>query len=100
MLFFRKSKGNINNKVKGFFPDVLNIELDKVSGYKSKDSFATPLIELIVNNYTNAGDLVLDPFIGTGKTACVCKSLGREYIGFELNQAFVDIAKQRVGLVS
>ena len=93
MLFFRKNKKNINNGLKEFKPDVWHIPLDKVKGYKNKDSFPTELVRRIVLNFTQENNLVLDPFLGTGKTAAVCLSLNRTYIGFELDQKNIDIAK-------
>ena len=49
---------------------------------------------------TNEGDIVLDPFIGSGTTAMACRNLKRNYIGFELNKEYYDIAVDRVNGVS
>jgi DNA modification methylase len=54
------------------------------------------LIERIVKASSNEGDLVLDPFVGVGTTPAVCKKLKRNYIGIEINQDFVEIAKSRL----
>ncbi len=43
------------------------------------------------------GDLVLDPFMGSGTTAAVAKSLGRDYIGCELHENYGDLIQKRVG---
>jgi len=43
-----------------------------------------------------AGDIVLDPFCGTGSTALAAKSLGRRFIGFELHPQFASIANERL----
>src|SRR5262245_21676683 len=45
---------------------------------------------------TNPGDLVLDPFLGTGTTAAVAKRLGRRFIGIERDAAYARAAKQRI----
>jgi modification methylase len=45
---------------------------------------------------TNPGDVVLDPFFGTGTTGAVAKRLGRRFIGIEREPAYVDVAKQRI----
>ena len=37
---------------------------------------------------TDKGDVVLDPFMGSGTTAGVCKEMDRKYIGFELNETY------------
>ena len=41
-------------------------------------------------------DIVLDPFIGSGTTAVVCKQLSRNFIGFEINEEYVKIANKRL----
>ena len=47
--------------------------------------------------YTNEGDIVLDPFLGSGTTARACKDLGRKCIGIEISKEYCDIAVQRLG---
>jgi site-specific DNA-methyltransferase (adenine-specific) len=50
------------------------------------------LIEL----YTFEGDLVLDPFMGSGSTAVAAVETGRHFIGYDNQPAYVEIARQRV----
>ncbi len=45
---------------------------------------------------TNPGDVVLDPFFGTGTTGAVAKRLGRDWIGCEREQDYVDVAVERI----
>ncbi len=45
---------------------------------------------------TNKGDVVLDPFFGTGTTGAVAKRLGREWIGIEREQDYIEVAKERI----
>jgi modification methylase len=45
---------------------------------------------------TNPGDVVLDPFFGTGTTGAVAKRLGRHFIGIERERAYIDVATQRI----
>ena len=45
---------------------------------------------------TNKGDLVFDPFLGTGTTAVVAKKLGRNYFGIESEEKYFKTAKQRL----
>lgn len=54
------------------------------------------LIERIVKANSNKGDLVLDPFTGTGTTFVVCKELKRNFVGFEINPDLVAISKKRL----
>jgi len=42
------------------------------------------------------GEIVLDPFVGTGTTCAVAKSMGRRYVGIDINPAYVKLAHQRV----
>jgi site-specific DNA-methyltransferase (adenine-specific) len=44
------------------------------------------------------GGLVLDPFMGAGTTARVAKAHGRDYLGFEIEQKYIDIAQRRLNL--
>ncbi len=53
-------------------------------------------IKKLVRISSNPGDLVLDPFMGSGTTAAAAKEQGRHFIGFELNSEYIDIAKTRL----
>jgi site-specific DNA-methyltransferase (adenine-specific) len=55
-----------------------------------------PLIEFYINNSTNEGDIVLDPFMGSGATAIACINTNRNYIGFEIDKHYCDIANERI----
>ena len=54
-------------------------------------SFHPDLPHFFIEWLTDEGDLVLDPFIGSGTTAQVAKIKNRNYIGFELNESYKDI---------
>ncbi len=54
------------------------------------------LLERIILMSTDEGDIVLDPFLGTGTTAIAAKRLGRHYIGFELDQVYATLARDKV----
>jgi len=54
------------------------------------------MMEKLVLMYTNPGDLVFDPFCGSGTTGLACKNTGRRFIGCELNPEFYEIAKKRI----
>ena len=56
----------------------------------------TPLMERLIALVTAEGDMVLDTFMGSGTTGVACKTLGRSFIGMELNPAYYQIAKLRV----
>lgn len=54
------------------------------------------LIERIVLASSSKGDLVLDPFSGVGTCPVVCKRLGRRFLGFEMDETFVDMSNERL----
>lgn len=54
------------------------------------------LIERMIRASSQEGDLVLDPFAGTGTTLVVCQELNRKYIGFEINPHLVAVCNQRL----
>ena len=47
-------------------------------------------------SWSNEGDVVLDPFVGSGTTAIACINTNRNYIGFELDKHYCDIANERI----
>ena len=55
------------------------------------------LIEPCIKSGSEEGDIVLDPFMGSGTTAMVAKSLGRDYIGCELHEDYGNLIQKRVG---
>ena len=48
---------------------------------------------------SNPGDVILDPFFGSGTTGAVAKKLGRHFIGIERNPVYVDVALQRIAAI-
>ncbi len=50
----------------------------------------------IVNQWTEEGATVLDPFCGSGTTGVACVQTGRNFIGFELNPKYCEIARRRI----
>jgi site-specific DNA-methyltransferase (adenine-specific) len=54
------------------------------------------LYKHIILGIGNKGNLILDPFMGSGTTAVACKELQRNFIGFEISKEYCDIANQRL----
>ena len=54
------------------------------------------LFEYLIKTYTNEGDLVLDNCMGSGTTAIACMNTNRNFIGFELDETYYNIAKDRI----
>jgi modification methylase len=57
------------------------------------------LLHRIILAATNPGDLIVDPFFGTGTTGAVAKRLGRDFIGIERDKAYAAIARERIKAV-
>lgn len=53
------------------------------------------LIERFIRVSSKENDVILDPFIGSGTTAVACKKLNRQYIGYEINERYFNLAKER-----
>tara|TARA_B100001939_G_scaffold114612_1_gene99106 strand:+ start:219 stop:1322 length:1104 start_codon:yes stop_codon:yes gene_type:complete len=58
------------------------------------------LLYRIILASTKKGDIVLDPFFGTGTTGAVCKKLGRKFIGIDSNPIYMHAAKKRIMKIS
>ena len=46
--------------------------------------------------YSYAGDLILDPFLGSGQTAKVAAHLGRDYVGYDIQETYIRLAAERI----
>lgn len=57
------------------------------------------LLHRIIVGTTNPGDVILDPFFGTGTTGAVAKLLGRHFIGLERDSDYIDVATRRIANV-
>jgi DNA modification methylase len=57
-----------------------------------------PLIVMkwVIENYTNPGDTIFDPFMGSGTTGVACVMTGRNFIGCEISTDYFDIAQRRI----
>lgn len=62
-------------------------------------TFPPALIEPCILASTKDNDFVLDPFFGSGTVGVVCQALKRRFIGIELNDEYVEIAKRRLASV-
>ena len=98
ILFFRKGKGKKINKCGT--ADILNVPNKKTKDENGKNLHDTEkpveLMKILVENSSQVGELVLDPFVGVGATAIACKELDRQYIGVELDEHYYNIAVNRI----
>ena len=89
-------------------PSVWNIGLcigsERIKGKDGKKAHSTQkpeeLLKRVILSTTNKDDIVLDPFFGTGTTGAVAKKLGRNFIGIEQEQKYIDIAKKRIDSIN
>ena len=58
--------------------------------------FPLELPRRLINLYSYKGDVILDPFMGAGTTAVAAVQTERHFIGYELEQKYVDIARQKI----
>lgn len=67
-------------------------------GLKHPAPFHPQLPEFFIKWLTDEGDIVLDPFMGGGTVAIVCKKMNRNHIGFETNQAYINMTEERLSI--
>ncbi len=60
--------------------------------------FPEELPRRLIKMFTFKGDTVLDPFLGSGTTVKVALELGRNAVGYEINDNFLDIIKEKIGI--
>lgn len=68
---------------------------DKIT-FNHPATFPEALARDHVLSWSNKGDLILDPFTGSGTTLKMAKQLNRKFIGFEISQDYIDIANKRL----
>jgi DNA modification methylase len=58
--------------------------------------FPEGLVDFFIKSFSDEGDIVLDPFIGSGTTAISAKKLGRKYMGFDNKKKYCKIAESKL----
>lgn len=88
-----KNPGNVWGDIKG-----LTYNSKELVCREALNTIQKPekLIERIVLASSSEGDLVLDPFSGVGTCPAVCKRLKRRFLGFEMDESFVELSKERL----
>lgn len=100
VLFLAKTKSYYFNKIKHYPLDVWEINRTYRKGeVKNATKLPDELIQRCIDFTTKPGDLVLDPFMGNGTTALVCKGTFRHYIGYELNKSMRHVIEANVSSV-
>lgn len=98
ILFFRKGKGKKINHCGT--SDILEVKNKKLKGEDGKNLHDTEkpveLMKIIIDNSSQPGEIVLDPFAGIGSTGIAANELGRKFIGCEIDKNYFDIAVSRI----
>lgn len=100
--YLRKDYGGKKAALHPFGPLVSDVwtDIHRIKHNKYRDEhpcqLPVPLLERLILMTTDEGDIVLDPFVGTGTTAVAAKKLGRNYIGFELDQEYKTISEKNI----
>ena len=80
--------------------DIIEVNSDYSEKIKAmgKHPTAKPVevYKVLIQRFTHKGDVVLDPFVGSGTTSVACAELGRKFIGIEIDKDYFEIAKKRI----
>ena len=100
--YLLKDYGGKKESLHPFGPLVSDVWTDihriKHNKYRDKHPCQLPihLLERIILMTSDEGDIILDPFSGTGTTAIAAKRLGRNYIGFDIDENYVKISSEKL----
>jgi len=97
-IFVRKKGAYFNNDLdysKYYSVKQVNVTPNKYHSTEKPLNFIKDLIKMS----SKKGDIVLDPFIGSGTTAVACKSLERNFIGYEILEKYYNTALKRLGKI-
>jgi site-specific DNA-methyltransferase (adenine-specific) len=90
--------GKLKNPVPDFSPrNNIWKYTTSFNGYKHPAPFPEQLARDHILSWSKEGAIVYDPFMGSGTTAKAAKDLARHYIGSELSESYVQIARERIG---
>jgi site-specific DNA-methyltransferase (adenine-specific) len=92
ILFFRKGKAKWINNI----GTKTVIKVDNVKNKLHPTEKPVDLLKIYIENSSKEGDIVFDPFMGSGSLAEACINTNRNYIGFELDSKYYRIAQERI----
>jgi site-specific DNA-methyltransferase (adenine-specific) len=76
--------------------DVWEIRPESARRVKHPAPFPVELPERLIRFHTYVGDVVLDPFLGSGSTAVAAARNDRRYVGYDTDESYIEIARERV----
>ncbi len=96
-IVFRKGNAKMIKKGKDIFVDTPGKLVEPDEGFINHP---TPkpktFVKEMIKMFSREGDIVLDPFIGSGSTALACKLTNRNFIGFEIEEDYCKLAQERL----
>lgn len=92
ILFMEKGKRRLNSNS---IPDVLPCPRLKGSQYYPTEK-PVPLLEVLIEQSSNKGELVIDPFCGSGSTGDAATNLGRRFLGADVSEGAVAVSTLRL----
>jgi site-specific DNA-methyltransferase (adenine-specific)/site-specific DNA-methyltransferase (cytosine-N4-specific) len=78
--------------------NVIEVKTESSQGTHSAP-FPRPLVEFFVKAFSDASDIVFDPFVGSGTTMAAAEVLGRTGYGIEISPAYCDVALRRISIL-
>lgn len=84
------------NFARGTLDDLWEIKRGRKVTDTHSAVFPEALVQTIIGNFSKEGDLIYDPFMGTGTTAYVARAMGRNFLGSELTEKYYQVANGRL----
>lgn len=80
----------------GLKKDIIESPVETIKGNKHPAIYPEYIIQELIKLLTKKGDIVLDPFVGSGTTALAAKKIDRDYVGIDINPSYCEYATQRL----
>ena len=93
--FNNREKGQLNTNVI-YGDNVSCVKEFNVNQGTNKAVFPKYFVKWFLKKFTIEGDLILDPFMGSGTVAVACKEMKRNYLGFEISEEYCSIARDKL----
>lgn len=90
ILIFQKGRSRFKQTIQDY------IEFDRKEKAHHDWQQGLPAIQKFIEHFTNPGDIVCDPFSGSGTVALACKNTGRSFIGSEIDTESYNVARRRL----
>jgi site-specific DNA-methyltransferase (adenine-specific) len=98
-----RQKNGLNKQMRDVWTMPLVQGKERIRGEDRKALHPTQkpeeMLKRIIIASSDKGDLILDPFLGSGTTAVIAKNLGRNWVGIEKEKKYIEASKKRLGLV-